>query len=194
MDRDDFRQAAGHFASGVTVITAHYENTDYGITLSAMTSLSLDPPMLLICVNRTLPSHDAIKGSGLFIAHVLARHQEQVARQFAQPAPDKFHGIPTRPSSLGPPIIRNTLAHFACRVAHTIAGGTHTIFLSDVIEAETAPGLEPLLYYQGAFGRLGAQSIPTANVPAYLPPDVEDDLIGSGLMPRPFRLGTFYQS
>lgn len=193
MDRTEFRRVAGHFASGVTVVTARHDGADHGITLSAMSSLSLDPPMALICVNRSVPSHDAIKASGVFVAHVLARHQKGLASQFSRPATDKFSGVECTRSAAGPLVIARTLAHFVCRVAHTVPGGTHTVFLSDVLSAETASGLEPLIYYRGGFGRLAEEADVTAPR-AYVPAEHEDDLVGAGVTPAPFRLGSFYLS
>ncbi|PXY29516.1 flavin reductase family protein [Prauserella flavalba] len=193
MDRNEFRRVAGHFASGVTVVTARHEGADYGITLSAMSSLSLDPPMALICVNRSVPSHDAIKNSGVFVAHVLGRHQKRLAGQFSRPSADKFAGVDCTRSDAGPLVIARTLAHFVCRVAHTVPAGTHTVFLSDVVSANATAGLEPLVYYRGGFGRLAAE--PEVAAPkAYLPPEHEDDLVAAGVVPAAFRLGSFYLS
>lgn len=193
MDRNEFRRVVGHFTSGVTVVTARHQGVDYGITLSAISSLSLDPPMALICVNRAAPSHDAIKSSGVFVVHVLARHQQRLATQFARPSDDKFAGVECIRSTAGPLVIVRTLAHFVCRVAHTVPGGTHTVFLSDVLSAEATAGLEPLIYYRGGFGRLAEESNVTSRA-AYLPPEHEDDLIGAGVAPAAFHLGAFYLS
>lgn len=193
MDKNDFRRAVGHFASGVTVVTARHEGCDYGITLSALSSLSMDPPMVLICVNRSAPSHDAIKNSGVFVAHLLARHQRRLAGQFSRPAANKFAGVTFTRSAAGPIVIARTLAHFVCRVAHTVPGGTHTVFLSDMLSAEVATGLEPLVYYRGGFGRFTEESHTTPQT-AYLPSEVEEDLVSAGVVPAAFRLGPFYLS
>ncbi|MBC2592426.1 flavin reductase family protein [Rhodococcus aetherivorans] len=178
----------------MTVVTARHGDTDYGITLSALSSLSVDPPMVLICVNRAVPSHDAIKNSGVFVAHVLARHQNRLAGQFSRSAADKFAGVDCTRSSAGPLVIARTLAHFVCRVAHTVPGGTHTVFLSDVLHADAVAGLEPLVYYRGGFGRIAEEPavVPVRQTP--LPAGLEDDLVGSGVSPAAFRLGSFYQS
>ncbi|NKQ52288.1 flavin reductase family protein [Amycolatopsis sp. K13G38] len=193
MDSNEFRRVAGHFATGVTVVTARHEGADYGITLSAMSSLSVDPPMMLICVNRAAPSHEAIKGSGVFVAHVLGRHQRRLAGQFARPSADKFAGVECTRSEAGPLVIARTLAHFVCRVAHTVPAGTHTVFLSDVVSARAATELEPLVYYRGGFGRLAGETN-VAPPAAYLPPEHEEDLVGAGVVPAAFRLGSFYLS
>lgn len=194
IDQTRFRHIVGRFASGVTVITARYQSRDYGMTLSAMTSLCLDPPMLLICVNQHTPTHDAIRRSGTFVSNVLAAHQERLARQFARPAQDKFAAVATTRSAMGPPIIAGTLAHFTCRVADRMVGGTHSIFLGEVYDAAATDEREPLVYYRAGFGGFDSPDRPRAHRPAYLPPDLVDDIAAIGVAPADFRPGAFYNS
>lgn len=192
IDQACFRRTVSRFATGVTVVTARHDGKDYGMTLSAMTSLCLEPPMLLICVNRAIPTHDAIRDSGAFVANVLAESQQWLARQFARPADDKFASVATTPSEIGAPIIGGTLAHFVCRIADRMAGGTHSIFLGDVIEADAVDGRQPLLYNHTGFGRFDSPDVPKATTPAYVPPELADDPVAAGLTPAAFRLGPFY--
>lgn len=153
-DSELFRRTIGHFASGVTVITTRHGGRDYGMTASAVTSLSLTPPMLVVCINNRAPTHDAISSSDSFVVNVLARDQQPVAHQFARPALDKFAGIAVEPGELDLPLIGGCLANFECRVTDRATGGTHTIFLAEVLAAVAYPQREPLLYYRGRFGRI----------------------------------------
>ncbi|MEU1595104.1 flavin reductase family protein [Streptomyces sp. NPDC005708] len=151
-----FRQAISRFATGVAVVTTRHQDRDSGMTASAVTSLCVDPPMLLVCVNQTAPTHNAIRRSDTFVVNVLASGQEHLAQQFARPAPDKFAGVPKRPGNLGAPVIEGTVAHFECEVRDRLTGGTHTIFVGEVVDAGFDISREPLVYYSSGFGRFGA--------------------------------------
>jgi flavin reductase (DIM6/NTAB) family NADH-FMN oxidoreductase RutF len=147
-----FREVMGHFASGVAVITARTGGRDYGTTASALASLSMEPPMLLICLNRDSETHGAIAASGQFAVNVLSEDQEHVARRFAVKSPTKFQGAEITRTESEVATVQGALAHFECRVAETAVGGTHTVFLADV-ESATAFEGSPLAYYRGRFGR-----------------------------------------
>ena len=152
--RDEiFRDVIGRFASGVTVITTTAGDSDHGTTASAMSSLSMDPPMLLICLNKTSSTQAAILESGVFGVNILAEDQGQVAYQFAKKGPDKFAGVGIRRGRTGVPLVENALAHLECEVDETVTGGTHTVFLGRVKEAAGKEGA-PLTYFRGRFGRL----------------------------------------
>src|SRR5712691_8639623 len=96
VDEAAFREAVAHFATGVTVITTLHEGRPAGMTASAVASLSLDPVLLLVCINNRLPTHKAIEDSRRFVVNVLGEGQESLALHFARPAPDKFAGVPLR--------------------------------------------------------------------------------------------------
>lgn len=153
-DSDLFRRTIGHFATGVTVITTRHHGRPYGMTASAVTSLSLSPPMLVVCINNRAPTHDAVSRADSFAVNVLARNQQDLAHQFARPADDKFAGVEVDDGELGSPLLPDCLANFECAVAERTTGGTHTIFAARVVAARAAGDQEPLLYYRGRFGRL----------------------------------------
>jgi flavin reductase (DIM6/NTAB) family NADH-FMN oxidoreductase RutF len=147
-----FRHTMGQFASGVTVVTTHEHEQPVGITVSSFASLSLDPPLVLICIDNRGRSHDAIARAGVFAVNILAEDQEHLARVFASRAPDKFGGVDYRLSATNLPLLDGVLATIECRVVNAVPGGDHTIFIGEVIELETLGG-GPLLYHTGRFGQ-----------------------------------------
>jgi flavin reductase (DIM6/NTAB) family NADH-FMN oxidoreductase RutF len=151
-DQQVFRDVIGRFASGVTVITTAVDGVPHGTTASAVSSLSLDPPMVLVCLNKTSETQAAILKAGALCVNILAVGQEELAYQFARKG-DKFAGTEYGEGLDGVPILRDTLAHLECRIAETVTGGTHTVFLAHVAVATGREGA-PLTYFRGRFGRL----------------------------------------
>ncbi len=150
-----FRDVVGHFASGVTVITTNVDGELFGTTASAVSSLSMEPPMMLACLNRTSSTHDAVVRSGYFGINILAEDQGDLAMKFGRKGADKFDSVAVSYSEHGNvPMLDGALAHVVCRVDETPAGGTHTVFFGLVQEASAREGAEPLAYYRGTFGRL----------------------------------------
>ncbi len=150
---DRFRDVIGHFASGVTVITALHDGRELGTTASAVTSLSLEPPMVLICLNRTSETGRAISATAHFAINILSDSQPDAARRFAGKGDDKFAGIATTPGAYGEPLIDDALATLECRVVEDTTGGTHWVFLAEVDHASARPGA-PLAYFRGEFHTL----------------------------------------
>jgi flavin reductase (DIM6/NTAB) family NADH-FMN oxidoreductase RutF len=147
-----FREAVGHFTTGVAVVTTLHRGTRYGVTASAVSSLSLEPPMLLVCLNRRLATRDALVGARHFAVNVLAEGQAALARQFATRAPDKFAGVHVVEGSHGVPLLAGALAHLQCTVVDPVDAATHTVFLAEVHDAVAGEG-GPLTYFRGSFGR-----------------------------------------
>lgn len=148
-----FRHVAGHFASGVTVISTAVDGRLFGTTASAVCSLSLEPPMMLVCLNTTSASHDAVIAAGVFGISILASDQGGLAYHFGRRGADKFVTVPHRIATAGVPVLDGGLATIVCEVESRVTGGTHTVFLGRVIEGETYDR-EPLAYYRGRLGRL----------------------------------------
>jgi flavin reductase (DIM6/NTAB) family NADH-FMN oxidoreductase RutF len=144
-----FREVIGHFATGVTVVTARdEEGFPVGLTVSALTSVSLQPTLLLICLQRDAESHDQIVQCGVFAANILAAHQGPLAMDFAQSPPeDRFQGLEVSDAPLGSPLLPGTLAWLECRVREVWPGGDHSVILGEVTACEAQPG-EPLLFYR----------------------------------------------
>ena len=152
-DADQFKKTMSQFASGVSVVTAEEGNDLYGITVSAFSSLSLDPPLVLICIDKSVKSHDGIASAGHFAVNILSADQEEVSNRFASRAEDKFAGIETTKGSLGDPLITGAVATMQCRLHSTLDGGDHTIFVGQVVESHVADAW-PLLYFRGGYRRL----------------------------------------
>jgi 4-nitrophenol 2-monooxygenase / 4-nitrocatechol 4-monooxygenase, reductase component len=158
--RDEFRDAIGHFASGVTIITARYGDEDFGVTANAVSSLSLDPPTMLVCLNRASRTQSAVSRSKAFSVNILNESQGDLAVRFATSETDKFRDVGVSYGVLGNPLLAGALAHLECRVIEELAGGTHAVFLAGVERVERFDG-EPLAYFRGRFGRLELdQSVP----------------------------------
>ena len=148
-----FRQVIGNFMSGVVVITTEHADVQYGMTVSAVSSLSLDPPMLLVCLNARSGTQEAVRSAGRFAVNILAEDQSHLAERFASSGTaGKFRGIPTRAGSTGVPLLADALAVVECRVVEVVTGGTHRVFLAEVVHAETTEG-SPLAYFRGSFGK-----------------------------------------
>lgn len=153
IDQARFRQALGRFASGVTVVTTALEGRPYGMTVSSFSSLSLTPPLVLVCIDKTVSSHAVISAAGGFVVNVLEQSQEHLSRRFAAREEDKFNGIAWSSGQLGLPVLDDVLAAIECRLHATLPGGDHTIFVGEVIDAEVGSGA-PLLYYRGGYHEL----------------------------------------
>jgi flavin reductase (DIM6/NTAB) family NADH-FMN oxidoreductase RutF len=151
VNQEQFRSVMGRFASGVSIITTRHKGIDYGLTASAVTSLSLDPPMLLICINKTSNTHNAIAEAQVFAVNILREDQSELARRFATSQPDKFESQNISYGELGVPLLGNMLATIECRVAEIVSGGTHSIFLAEVQTAQATEGM-PLTYFRGRMG------------------------------------------
>ncbi len=154
LDAAVFRRVIGSFMSGVVVITAGRDDQPYGMTVSAVSSLSLDPPMLLVCLNSASSTQEVVRRTGLFAVNILAEHQGSLAERFARSGlPDKFDGVGYRLGHTGVPLLDGALAVVECQVAEAVTGGTHRVFLARVLHADAVEG-SPLAYFRGRFGKL----------------------------------------
>jgi flavin reductase (DIM6/NTAB) family NADH-FMN oxidoreductase RutF len=150
VDQAVFRNVVGHFASGVTIVTSEDAGVRYGATISAVSSLSAEPPMVLACVNQRLGTHAAIVNTRRFTINILGEDQGSLAHTFATPGADKFRGVEVIEDDHGLRLAE-ALAHLSCRVVEEVTAGTHRIFLAEVVEAHAGSG-SPLSYFRGRFG------------------------------------------
>jgi flavin reductase (DIM6/NTAB) family NADH-FMN oxidoreductase RutF len=158
VDPFEYRTTIGHFATGVTVITTRDGDLLHGMTANAISSLSLDPVLLLICVDKTTHAHDVIREGGAFAVNILGEHQEALSRTFAKKAPPEtgtLRGQAFREGETGVPILADCLAYIECRVSQLLEGGDHTIFTGEVVaEGVVNDQLKPLLFYRGGYHSL----------------------------------------
>ncbi|MBM7632280.1 flavin reductase [Geomicrobium sediminis] len=152
MDQSVYKDVIGHFTSGVTVISTRHNDQDFGITASAVSSLSMEPPKLLVCVNKNTGTQHAISESQSFAVNILAEEQGDLALQFAKPKSNKFQNVQISDGRLNMPVLSDALAVLECEVDEEVNGGTHSVFLAKVIHASSNHG-DPLTYYRGQFGR-----------------------------------------
>lgn len=152
-----FRDVIGRFASGVTVITTQRLGLPHGTTASAVSSLSLDPPMVLVCMNQTSATGQAVSETGRFAVNVLGAAQADMARRFAGKGANKFDRVSLRYGAGGLPLLPDALATLECRVVEETVGGTHTVFLAQVEQAIGGHGA-PLVYFRGRFTELDARA------------------------------------
>ena len=150
----EFRSIIGHFATGVTVITTAAGDEFQGMTANAVSSLSLDPVMVLICVEKGTHTYGVLEQGRVFAVNVLGEHQEGVSRLFAkraEPERGTLRGQPFRLGETGVPILEDCLAYLECRVAYVHEGGDHSIFLGEVVNAAVVNDVPPLLFYRGTY-------------------------------------------
>jgi flavin reductase (DIM6/NTAB) family NADH-FMN oxidoreductase RutF len=152
---DEFRHTLSHFASGVTVITVcDRDGRPTGLTASAFTSVSLEPPLILVCVDHKSQSYPALVSGKQFAVNVLCHDQEGVSRRFATTKiENKFEGVPFTLSPLGLPLLDNALAHLECATVSVHVEGDHSIFVGRVERARVGDG-HPLVYFRGRYDRL----------------------------------------
>jgi flavin reductase (DIM6/NTAB) family NADH-FMN oxidoreductase RutF len=153
------RKMRGWFASGVTVVTTALDGRLHGVTVSAFTAVSLDPPLVLVSLADETTSRDMIAESGLFAVNILSEEQEFLSERFAARAPlvnDDFQGVPYHVEATGAPILKSSLAWYDCRVVATHDGGDHTLFLGQVKAIGWDDSRKPLLYFANRYARLGS--------------------------------------
>ena len=158
-DDRQLRQAFGAFATGVTVVTVGGADP-HGMTANSFTLVSLNPPLVLVCVDRRAVMHERLKNTGMFAVSILSRAQENVARYFADrlrpTGPAQFDTVGWRAGpATGAPLIDGALAHLECRLWRTYAGGDHTIFTGELVGLHQYGDDDPVLFMQGRFRQIG---------------------------------------
>ena len=154
IDTDLFRAVLGRFASGVTIVTTvDGTGRDHGMTVSAFSSLSLDPPLVLVCIDHTASVWPAFAASEHFAVNILSAGQEALSRRFASREGDRFDGVGFTRGTGGVALLDETLAALECTTTARIPQGDHTIIVGTV-DAGTVRDLQPLLYYRGGYASL----------------------------------------
>ena len=151
---DEFRSVLGRFPSGVTVVTTKDgDGSDEGMTVSAFCSVSLDPPLVLICIEKNASAYEALTAASGFVVNILAATQEQIARRFSIVDIDRFEGVGYSRSPNGLAVLDDVLGVIECATFAMHDAGDHTIIVGEV-EAARAQNGTPLLYYRGGYAQL----------------------------------------
>ena len=150
VDQLTFRRSMSMFASGVTVITTGEGKRRWGMTVASFASLSLDPPLVVICVENRVETRAAVERTRHFAVNVLADDQAHISSQFASRMADRFEGIAIEASPLGDPYIQGAVCQIQCRVYDVFPGGDHTIIVGEVLDSTITDRL-PLLYWQSQY-------------------------------------------
>lgn len=151
----------GHFATGVTIVTTRLASGEpWGFTVNSFTSLSLAPPLILVCVDHGTESFAAMSQAEYFAVNFLAEDQEELSRIFASKLGDRFERVSYRKAPKGSPLLDGCLGYVECRNVASHAYGDHTILIGEVLSAQASGG-PPLLFYRGAYTRLEPSLEPT---------------------------------
>ena len=154
ISRDEFRAALGRFASGVTIVTTRdNENRLHGITVSAFCSVSMDPPLILVCIDKQAGSHQAFEQSDAFVVNILREDQQYLSDRFASHLPDKFEGVKYRAGLENLPVLEDVLVNLECRLVNARDNGDHTIYVGEIVISTVTEG-KPLIYFQGNYRKI----------------------------------------
>lgn len=154
IDSRELRNVFGAFATGVTIITTKdADGKPFGLTANSYTSLSLDPPLILVCVDKKVDCYACFEQSKVFAVNFLAEDQEQLSTRFATKGIEKFEGVLTREGRLGVPLLEGAIGYIECKLVNGYEGGDHTIYIGEVQNA-SASGDRPLLFFKGKYSRL----------------------------------------
>ncbi|MDQ7051545.1 MAG: flavin reductase family protein [candidate division KSB1 bacterium] len=153
IDSNLFRNILSQFASGVTVVTTRNGDTLHGLTVSSFCSVSLEPPLILVCIDKKASSHDVLQASKRFAVNVLTAAQQDLSNRFADPRrspKERFQGLAVRTAVTQSPILPDVLAYLDCEVYAEYDGGDHTIFVGKVVAGDVGEGM-PLLYWNRGY-------------------------------------------
>jgi flavin reductase (DIM6/NTAB) family NADH-FMN oxidoreductase RutF len=158
LDAAELRQTLGSFATGVAVATTlDAKGMPKGFTANSFTSVSLDPPLVLVCVGKSASCYPAFAGAGHFAINILCEAQQHVSRAFASKSPDKFAEMPWVPGVTGSPIFPDSTAWLDCELHDRVEAGDHLIVIGRVLSFGHCPAKRPLGYYRGSYIAFGVE-------------------------------------
>ena len=152
-DSKEQRRIMGRFATGVTICSTKIGDETWGMTANGVTSLSLDPPLVLLAVAKESQSHGKFKDAGCFAMNILSTEQKELSDRFAFTGPKDFSGLDYDTAETGAPIIPGVIGWVDCKLTEILPGGDHDIFLGEIVAGGDQEG-EPLLYVNGGYGKL----------------------------------------
>lgn len=153
-DSNAYRRVIGHFATGVTVVTTDVEGRLHGMTANAVASVSLEPLLLLVCVDKGAVTHDQLSRAGVFAVNILTSDQQELATLFAQrgvPQAGSLRGVSFERGPQGSPLLPGCLAWLECATERAVDAGDHSIFLGRVLDGDSRADGHPLVYFRGEF-------------------------------------------
>ena len=154
VSKEEFRRALGHFAASVAVVTTKLQGgSRAGITVTAFSSLSLEPPLVLVCIDKRARLHDELQEGSYFAVNMLKEDQELISRRFASSQGDQFEDVGATEGATGSPLITGALAYIECKTVDRLPGGDHTIVVGQVEAAQVSEG-KPLIYFRGGYAQL----------------------------------------
>jgi len=148
------RRIFGRFATGVTVVTTRFDGENHGMTANAVTSLSLDPPLVLVAVDRRAGMHAALHKGQCFALNILNDTHEHLSRRFATSGPKEFADLSVTTAVTGAPILTEALGWVDCRITEVLPGGDHDIFIGEILAGGHNEEGRPLLYFGGKYRKL----------------------------------------
>lgn len=149
-----YRQVLGHFATGVTVITAVDDGEPVGMAANSFTSVSLDPPLVLFCAGKASSTWPRIDAAGAYAVNILAGDQEEVCRRFAAKDGDRFEGVGWSTAVTGSPILDGALAYLDCTIDARHDAGDHVLVVGRVVDLAVPGEGAPLLFFRGGYADL----------------------------------------
>ena len=150
LDADDFRSAMRRWATGITVVTAKHAGVQHGMTVSSFTSISLEPPLILVSLEQGAKTTQLIQESSTFAVNILGEDQQLISERFAGRLPgfsDRFDGLELLFLKSGAPLLADSLAGFDCRVISARDVGNHTLYIGEVIDMRLGKNSDPLIYF-----------------------------------------------
>ncbi len=154
LNQDDFKRVLGSFATGVTIVTLKSDEEIHGLTVNAFSSVSLDPPFILVCLKKNSTSHTMMSESTDFVVNILSDKQKDLALNFANPKlgrGERYENVRYEINRRGVPVFTDNLAWLECKTVEQLAGGDHTIFIGRVEDVGFSVNGKPLLYYRSRF-------------------------------------------
>ncbi len=148
------RRILGKFATGVTVASTRIGDETWGMTANAVTSLSLAPPLVILCIQKDGVSRDKFVAGGCFALNILAVDQQELSDRFAFKGPKDFSDLDTSTAETGAPILQGTLGWIDCRLKEILPGGDHDIFIGEIVAGAATDDIAPLLYFSGKYAKL----------------------------------------
>lgn len=154
VDPTEFRRALSRFASGVTIVTVVATDELHGMTASSFASVSLEPPRVLVCLDKSSHTRSLLERSGSFAVNVLSAKQEEISRAFASSGPKPFEDLAHKQGTNGAPLLDGALAWIECDTVEVVDGGDHDVVIGEVTACSSADG-DPLIYFARGYRSLG---------------------------------------